>query len=260
MVILGGARHPDRPGHRRGDLSGAGERAVRPDRALAGDPRPHLVAVVLLARPRPAARPAGAAAGACLTRCWKPATCASASAACSATDSRLASRSTRRDARDHRPQRRRQDDAWSPSSPASCAPDHGTVRLRRRRHHALEPPTARRARALRARFRSPACSATSPRSTTSRWRCRRAPARLPLLAPGAPRRRAARSRPRRARRMRPRRPCRYAGRRAVARRTRARSNSRWRSPTRPRLLLLDEPLAGMGPEESARMVAPARHA
>ena len=34
------------------------------------------------------------------------------------------------------------------------------------------------------------------------------------------------------------------------------SKSRWRSPPRPRMLLLDEPMAGMGPEESARMVKP----
>ena len=34
----------------------------------------------------------------------------------------------------------------------------------------------------------------------------------------------------------------------------ARSRSRWRSPRNPRLLLLDEPTAGMGPEDSARMV------
>ena len=34
----------------------------------------------------------------------------------------------------------------------------------------------------------------------------------------------------------------------------ARSTWRWRWPPRPKLLLLDEPMAGMGPDESARMV------
>ena len=35
----------------------------------------------------------------------------------------------------------------------------------------------------------------------------------------------------------------------------ARSKSAWRWPARPRLVLLDEPMAGMGPDESARMEA-----
>ena len=47
---------------------------------------------------------------------------------------------------------------------------------------------------------------------------------------------------------------RYAGRTISVTASVASSRSRWRSATEPRMLLLDEPMAGMGPDESSRLV------
>ena len=57
-----------------------------------------------------------------------------------------------------------------------ASPDAGAIRLRRRRRHRLPAPPRGRSAASRDRSRSRASSGTSPRSTTSRWPCRRTPA------------------------------------------------------------------------------------
>ena len=106
----------------------------------------------------------------------------------------------------------------------------------------------------RARSRSPRCFPISPRSTMSRWRSRRMPAIRSAsgATPGASR---ALREPARAALDR-------VGLAAARRRSVADLSHGERRQleiamalaTEPRMLLLDEPMAGMGPEESARLV------
>ena len=92
-----------------------------------------------------------------------------------ASDEISLERAAGRAARDHRPERRRQDHADRPA--------RGRARARCRAHPLRRPATSPRCRSTaaassgsRARSRSPRCSPTSPRSTTSRSPCRRMPA------------------------------------------------------------------------------------
>ena len=166
-------------------------------------------------------------------------------------------RAGRRTARGDRSERRRQDHADRPAGRAR-SPDVGQRPLRRQRHHRAAdlPPQPARAGAL-----VPDHLAVSRFHRARQRRARRAGAQRPLvpvLARCAARGRAARARARR----------RWRG---SASRQRADvlvsnlSHGEHRQleiamalATRPRMLLLDEPMAGMGPEETARMVATLR--
>ena len=158
-----------------------------------------------------------------------------------------------RDARGHRPQRGRQDDADRPALGRSAA---------RRGHHPVRRPrtsprSARphaRTAGWPARFRSRASFATSPRSTTSRSPYRLTPVTRSASGARPARRQRCASRPA---------PFSSVSAWALAptswpARSPTASSASWRSrmalATRPRLLLLDEPVAGMGVDESQRMV------
>ena len=52
-------------------------------------------------------------------------------------------------------------------------PDAGTIRFAGQRHHPAAGASPQRGSGWRARSRSPRCCPSSPRSTMSRWRCRR---------------------------------------------------------------------------------------
>ena len=80
----------------------------------------------------------------------------------------------RRNPRDHRPERGRQDDAGLGSWPANCAPMPARSASPGMTSRGSGRRGGRRS-ASRARSRSPRCFASSPRSTMSRWRCRRMP-------------------------------------------------------------------------------------
>ncbi len=163
----------------------------------------------------------------------------------------------RRDPRDHRSERRRQDDAGRRRWPASCAPmparsvsPGATFRGSVRR-------VARRS-ASRARSRSPRCFANSPRSTMSRWRCRRMPGTASASGARRPATRCCASRPAAAlaevglagRADTPAASLSHGERRAL--------ELAMVLASEPRLLLLDEPTAGMGAAEVGRDGCPAR--
>ena len=158
-----------------------------------------------------------------------------------------------RAARRHRPERRRQDHADRPAhrrNRAQCRPHPFRRRTTSRR---CRPTSAARA-GWRARSRSRRCFSTSPRSTMSRWPCRRMP--VIRSASGAMRAASRTCASRRARRS-PRRACSTAPTLLVSKLSHGEHRQleiAMALATRPRLLLLDEPMAGMGPEESARMV------
>ena len=130
-------------------------------------------------------------------------------------------------------------------------------RVRRRRRHARWRSMSACGSASRAPTRSPASSASSPCSRTWCCRCRRAAARASRSG-GRVRRKTAlfeEARADRSRRVG------LAGRadasRPAASRTASSGSSRSGSRSRPTRAcsLLDEPMAGMGPEESERMIA-----
>ena len=158
-------------------------------------------------------------------------------------------------ARHDRPERRRQDHADRPAHRRARARFRHHP-LRRRRHHRA----ADASRAARIGLaRSFQITSLFPRFHRAR-QCRAGGAGacrplLPLLARCArARRHCASRRARRSIASGLARSRRYRGRQHSATASSASSSSRWRSPTKPRMLLLDEPMAGMGPEESARMV------
>ena len=163
-------------------------------------------------------------------------------------------RGAARAARDHRAQRRGQDDALQRDQRRACA----DARARRPRGRRRRRPAPDSVRAPGAGAHLPAQQPV-PRARRLRERAaRRAGARaaaFKLLGRG---RRAAAAPPTRdargGRARRPRGPRRRAGARPLLRRAApARDRrSRWRS--RPRVLLLDEPTAGMSPAETAAMV------
>ena len=122
--------------------------------------------------------------------------------------------------------------------------------LRRPRHHRL-PTAGARAAAWRARSRSRGCSAAVSVLDNVALAVQAAPAQLRVWRPVRARRGLIDRRRRAARAGRPRRTRRPRRRRALARRAARARGRAWRSPARPRLVLLDEPMAGMGAEESA---------
>ena len=170
-----------------------------------------------------------------------------------ATDNLSLEVAPRRVARDHRPERRRQDHADQPVDRTVAAEF---------RHHPASPaatspgcrPTGAAGSGWRARSRSPRCCRISPRSTMSRWPRRRMTGTR--SASGAMRAR--------------RRHLRDAAQAALSRVGLERradvpvselSHGEQRElelavalATKPQLLLLDEPMAGLGVTESARMV------
>ena len=159
-----------------------------------------------------------------------------------------------RDPRRDRPERRRQDDARRPAR-GRAAPRRGPHPLRGRRRHRACRSTPGRRSGWRARSRSPASSGTSRCSTT--WRSPSRPTPATASGSGGTRRdRAALREPARRRSSRsawPGGPTSWRPTWPTA--SSGSSRSRMALATRPRLLLLDEPMAGMGPEEAAQMVA-----
>ena len=155
-----------------------------------------------------------------------------------------------------RSERRRQDHADRADLPASCAQDAGTIHFAGEEISRLGAP-ARVARGLARTVPDHAIAERLlPRSTTSRSPSRRGSGHSFRFLVGRARRierlrepaaayldRVGLRRPRRCRRSAN---CRMA----------SRSSSNWRSRSRPspRLLLLDEPMAGLGTAESAQMI------
>ena len=168
-----------------------------------------------------------------------------------------ARRSDRRTARHHRPERRRQDHADRPvvgrdrrRTPAASASPA--------RHHRACRPTGAASSGSRARSRSPRCFPISPRSTTWRSPSRRTAAIR--SASGAMRDASRSCASPRARRSRA---SGLSERADVLVSSLSHGEHRQLEiamalATKPRMLLLDEPMAGMGPEETARMVATLR--
>ena len=166
---------------------------------------------------------------------------------------RLARCRQRRTARHHRPERRRQDHADQPAHRAVDAAFRHHP-LCRPGHHRGCRPIAAAGSGWRARSRSPRCCPTSPPPTMSRWRRRRMTG-TPSGSGAMPARKSA---------------CATRRSSALARVGLDRradtvvselSHGEQRElelavalATKPQLLLLDEPMAGLGATESARMV------
>ena len=140
------------------------------------------------------------------------------------------------------------------------APSDGTIRLGRRRHHALVAAASARAPASAAATSAPTSSTSSACSRTRG--CRHRP---PISASGRS------GRARAAARAAARSPqsaidavglTRHAGEPAgiLSHGGKRQLEIAMCLATRPQVLLLDEPLAGMGAEETERMLAPARRA
>ena len=89
-----------------------------------------------------------------------------------ATDNVSLDVAKRRTARNHRPERRRQDHADQPAHRTVVAAFRQHPLCRSGHHRACRPSAAARS-GWRARSRSPRCCRTSPRRTMSRWRRRR---------------------------------------------------------------------------------------
>ncbi len=166
---------------------------------------------------------------------------------------RLDRRPAGRDPRADRPERRRQDHLGCTSSPATSRRTPAPSGSRAATITCL-PTHARAAGPRRAPSRSPRCCASSPRSRTWRWPCRAMPAIPSASWPTRAATNACAARPAAASKKWASATARTCWPPPSAMASSASSRSPWRWPAIRRLLLLDEPMAGMGVEESQRMI------